>query len=260
MDRLKGRVVLITGAGAGIAKSAAAIFSREGASVVLAEIDAALGKTTERDVLASGGQALFVQTDVTREHSVRAVVDAALQRFGKLDTLFNCVGGSIAEDAPVAEVDMALWDRVLDLNLKSTVLCCRHAIPRIVAAGGGAVVNMSSGAALRGSSPSHLYTATKGAILSLTRALAGQHATHNVRVNAICAGRILTERILRAYGTADQPGPIVDRQKSSERAKEYPFWVGKPEDIANIALFLASDEARMITGATIQADGGRSSY
>jgi len=126
-------------------------------------------------------------------------------------------------------------------------------------AGGGTVINMSSGAALRGASPAHIYSAAKGGILALTRALAGTYARDSVRVNAICAGRILTERILARYGTPDDPKPAEDQQADA-RVKEYPFWVGTPGDIANIALFLASDESRMITGATIPADGGRSAY
>jgi NAD(P)-dependent dehydrogenase (short-subunit alcohol dehydrogenase family) len=119
---------------------------------------------------------------------------------------------------------------------------------------------MSSGAALRGASPSHMYTAAKGAIVSLTRALAGAYAGQNVRANAICAGRILTERITSRYGTSGQAGPVKDRQDAAGRVKEYPFWVGTPEDVANVALFLASDESRLITGAAIPADGGRSAY
>jgi NAD(P)-dependent dehydrogenase (short-subunit alcohol dehydrogenase family) len=119
---------------------------------------------------------------------------------------------------------------------------------------------MSSGAALRGASPAHIYTAAKGGIVSLTRALAGAFVKDNVRVNAICAGRILTERITGRYGTPERAGPVVDLQDAAGRVKEYPFWVGSPEDIARIALFLASEESRMITGAAIPADGGRSAY
>ncbi len=185
---------------------------------------------------------------------------AAVRRFGKIDVLYNCAGGSVPADSYVTDVDLKVWQHTMSLDLLGPILCCRHGIPEIIKAGGGAVVNMSSGAALRGGSPSHIYTAAKGAILSLTRALAGAYAKNNVRVNAICAGRILTERITGNYGTPDKPGPIADRQDAAGRSKEYPFWVGKPEDIANIALFLASDESRMITGATIPAEGGRSAY
>jgi NAD(P)-dependent dehydrogenase (short-subunit alcohol dehydrogenase family) len=201
-----------------------------------------------------------VQTDVTDEDSAKRAVAAAVERFGKLDVLYNCAGGSNAEDDVVTEVDLAEWQRTMSLNLLGPILMCRHGIPRIIAGGGGSVVNMSSGAALRGASPAHIYTAAKGGIVSLTRALAGAFVKHNVRVNAICAGRILTERITSRYGTPDRAGPVVDLQDAAGRSKEYPFWVGSPEDIARIALFLASDESRMITGASIPADGGRSAY
>lgn len=260
MGRLEGKVAFITGAGAGIARAASLLFAREGARVAVAEIRSETGRATAEAVRAAGGEALFVEADVSREESVRAAIEATVAKFGKLDVLYNCAGGSIPRDAEAIDVDMSVWEHTINLDLKGTFLCCRHAIPHIVRAGGGSVVNMSSGAALRGSSPSHVYTTAKGGILSLTRALAGRHARDNVRVNAICAGRILTERILSAYGTREAPGPVVDRQKSDERVKEYPFWVGKPEDIANVALFLASGESRMITGASIPADGGRSSY
>jgi NAD(P)-dependent dehydrogenase (short-subunit alcohol dehydrogenase family) len=258
--RLEGKVALITGAGSGIAKAAASLFAEEGARVVVAEIDRERGLATERMVEDAGGEALFVETDVTSEASARHAVAAAVERFGRLDVLYNCAGGSAAEDALVTEVDMAEWQRTMSLNLLGPILMCRHGIPRIVEAGGGAVVNMSSGAALRGASPAHIYTAAKGGILSLTRALAGTFARNNVRVNAICAGRILTERITSRYGTPERQGPVVDLQDAAGRVKEYPFWVGSPEDIARIALFLASDESRMITGASIPADGGRSAY
>jgi NAD(P)-dependent dehydrogenase (short-subunit alcohol dehydrogenase family) len=212
-------------------------------------------------VQAAGGEAIFTRTDVTSEDDVVAAVAATEQRFGKLDILFNCAGGSLDEDAPLGKVDVAaIWDRTMRLDLLGTIHCCHHALPAIVRARGGAVVNMSSGAALRGASPAHIYSTAKGGILSLTRALAGAYAKHAIRVNAICSGRVLTERIVGRYGTPDAPGPVEDLQRADERVREYPFWVGVPDDIANIALFLASNESRMITGATIAADGGRSAY
>ena len=260
MNRLAGKVAFITGGGSGIARAAALLFAREGAKVVVAEIDAALGAATADAVRAEGGDALAVHTDVTDEASVQAAIAAAVARHGRLDILFNCAGGSLNADSQVTDVDLAVWDRTMALDVRGAMLVCRHGIPELVKAGGGSVVNMSSGAALRGSSPKHVYTAAKGAILSFTRALAGSYAKDNVRANAICAGRILTERILNNYGTAEAPGPVADRQDAAGRVRDYPFWVGRPEDIANIALFLASDESRMITGATIPADGGRSAY
>jgi NAD(P)-dependent dehydrogenase (short-subunit alcohol dehydrogenase family) len=260
MGRLEGKVAFITGAGSGIARAAAGMFAAEGAKVVIAEIEPALGGAAERAVRENGGDAVFVPTDVTREDSVRDAIAATVNRYGKLDVLFNCAGGSLTRDSPVTDVDMKVFEQTIALNLLGPVLCCRHGIPEIIKAGGGAVINMSSGAALRGSSPSHMYTSAKGAVISLTRALAGTYAKQNVRVNAICAGRIMTDRIKRSYGTEGAPGLVVDRQDAAGRVKEYPFWVGQPEDIASIALFLASDESRMITGASIPADGGRSAY
>jgi NAD(P)-dependent dehydrogenase (short-subunit alcohol dehydrogenase family) len=260
MGRLAGRIAFITGAGSGIARAAAGLFAREGARVAIAEIRPELGNATATLVRNAGGDALFIQTDVTNEDSVKAAIGTAARHFGKIDVLYNCAGGSIPADSYVTDVDLRVWQHTMALDLLGPILCCRHAIPEIIKAGGGAVVNMSSGAALRGGSPSHIYTAAKGGVIALTRALAGAYARHNVRVNAICAGRILTERITGNYGTPDQPGPLADRQDAAGRSKEYPFWVGKPENIATIALFLASDESRMITGAAIPADGGRSAY
>lgn len=260
MNRLTGKVAFITGAGSGIARAAALLFAREGARVVIAELKREPGMATEELVRDAGGDALFIHTDVTNEDSVKAAIAATVERFGKLDVLYNCAGGSVPADSHVTDVDLQVWQHTMSLDLLGPILCCRHGIPEIIKAGGGTVVNMSSGAALRGGSPSHIYTAAKGAILSLTRALAGAYAKNNVRVNAICAGRILTDRITSNYGTPGRPGPIADRQDAAGRSKEYPFWVGQPEDIANIALFLASDESRMITGATIPAEGGRSAY
>jgi NAD(P)-dependent dehydrogenase (short-subunit alcohol dehydrogenase family) len=255
VSRLAGRVALISGGAWGIGGAAAELFTREGARVVIADIDEPAGAK-----LADTLGARFVRTDVTDAASVQAAVAATETQFGKLDVLLNCAGGSVSEDAPLGKVDVAaVWDKTMQLDLRGTINCCHHGIPAIVRAGGGTVVNMSSGAALRGASPAHIYTAAKGGILSLTRALAGTYARHNVRVNAICAGRILTERILARYGTPDSPTPAEDQQADA-RVKEYPFWVGTPADIASIALFLASDESRMITGAAIPADGGRSAY
>ena len=263
MARLKGRVAFITGAGAGIARATALLFAREGARVALIELNETTGAATENLVREQNADGLFIRTDITQESSVRAAVCRAVEHFGRIDVLFNCAGGSVVGDSQITDIDLNLdtvWQHTVSVNLFGSVLCCRHVIPELVKAGGGTVVNMSSGAALRGASPAHIYTAAKGAILSLTRALAGTYARQNVRVNAICAGRIETERTLARYGAGGKGGPLVDRQDAAGRVKEYPFWVGAPIDIANIALFLASDESRMITGAAIPADGGRSAY
>jgi len=262
VGRLEGKVAFITGAGAGIAKVAAQLFAHEGAKVALIEINPATGAAAEKAVKEQGGDALFVATDITREDSVKNAVAATVARFGRIDVLFNCAGGSDVQDGLVTEVDLEpIWNRTMGLNLYGTFVCCRHVIPEIIKAGGGTVVNTSSGAALRGGSPLHVYTASKGAILSLTRALAGAYVKHKVRVNVVCAGRIQTERNVLKYGVGGKGGgTIVDRQDAKGRTEEYPLWLGEPIDIANVALFLASEESRMITGAVIPADGGRSAY
>jgi NAD(P)-dependent dehydrogenase (short-subunit alcohol dehydrogenase family) len=258
--RLAGKRALVVGAAHGIGRAAALRFAAEGAAVLLADIDAEGVEAAALQVREAGGRARFVAADVTDEASVRAAVAACVDSFGGLDVLFNSAGGSLPEDSWVTDVDLAVWERTIGLDLKGTLLACRHAIPAMIAAGGGAIVNMSSGAALRGASPAHIYTAAKGGVVALTRALAGAYAKRNVRANAICAGRIETERIRRTYGVPGRPGGVVDRQDATTIVKTYPLWVGTPEDIAGIALFLASDESRMITGAAIPADGGRSAY
>ncbi len=258
--RLRGKMALIVGGGAGIGQATARVFSQEGASVAVADIDEAAAKAVAGDINDGGGRAISLHADATSETSISRAADLATTSFGSLHILFNCAGGSLPSDAPVTTVDLGVWDRTMTLDVRGTILACRAAIPHIVASGGGSVVNMSSGAALRGSGKAHIYAAAKGAIVSLTKALAGTYAKDNVRANAICAGRINTKRVRQTYGIPGKPGNSHDAMRVDELIKEYPFWFGDPEDIAHIATFLASDESRMITGAAIPADGGRSSY
>jgi NAD(P)-dependent dehydrogenase (short-subunit alcohol dehydrogenase family) len=256
MADLDGKIAFITGAGSGIARAAARLFAQAGAKVIVAELKPDLGRATEASVREGGGDALFIETDVTRDDSVKDAVRQAVARYGKVNVLYNCAGGSIPQDEPVTDVDMSVWQHTMSLDLLGTFLCCRHAIPEIIKAGGGAIVNMSSGAALRGSYKGHVYSAAKGAIISFTKALAGRYSQDNIRANAICPGLTITERVIRMFG---DPRKSPDSPMASN-LRRYPFSVGDPEDIANIALFLASDKSRMITGATIAADGGSSAY
>jgi NAD(P)-dependent dehydrogenase (short-subunit alcohol dehydrogenase family) len=258
--RLDGKVALIVGGASGIGAAAARRFALEGAAVGVADIRADEAEDVAEGIRTAGGVAMAFGMDVTRDESVQNAVSAVIERFGRLQVLFNCAGGSLPEDAPVTEVDLSVWDETINLDLRGTFLTCRHAIPHMIAAGGGAVVNMSSGAALRGAGKQHIYATAKGGVLALTRNLAGTYVMNGVRVNAICCGRINTERIRRTYGVPGRPGAAVDTMNVDERIKRYPLWFGEPDDIASVALFLASDESRMITGAAIPADGGHSAY
>ena len=253
MNRLAGKVVVITGAGSGIGRASAKMFAAEGATVVVAEIDEALGQSCARE---AGTGARFVRTDVTDEASVKQMVREARDAFGRIDVLLNCAGGSLREDRPVTDVDLSVWDHTISLDLKGPFLCCRHVIPVMVEQGKGSVVNFSSVVALRGNHIAHVYIMAKGGLISFTRALAGAYSPKGIRVNAICPGVVLTERVKSRFTDGNQ----VRFGGIDNMAERYPFGVGQPEDIANVALFLASDESRMVNGAAIPAEGGISAY
>lgn len=261
MNRLQDKVAVITGAGSGIARAAARLFAREGANVIVAELQPELGNATVAAIRDAGGEALFVHTDVTSEESVRQMASQAKERYGKIDVLYNCAGGSLPQDSSVTDVSMDVWSRTMSLDLLGPFLCCRHVVPELVARG-GSIINMASVSALRGNYAIHVYVAAKGGVISLTRALAGHYGKHGVRANVICPGAVLTDRILeRKRQMAAQAGSRNDQSSSGGGGStNHPFSVGQPEDIANVALFLASDESRMITGAVIPADGGLSAY
>jgi NAD(P)-dependent dehydrogenase (short-subunit alcohol dehydrogenase family) len=254
MGRLEGKVAVITGAGSGIARAAARIFTREGAKVVVAEIDPELGAASAKE---AGNNAIFAATDVTDEDSVKALMEQAVEHFGGLHVLFNCAGGSVLEDNRVTDVEMEVWDRTIPLDLKGPFLCSRHGIPHLIESGGGSVINVSSVVALRGNHPAHVYSSAKGGLISLTRSLAGAYAKQGVRANVICPGLVKTERIKARYVARK---PSEERENTVSTFESYPFGVGEPEDIANIALFLASEESRMVNGAVIPAEGGISAY
>lgn len=260
MGTFDGKVAFLTGAGSGIARASAKMMAQEGARVVIAELKPELGAATEKAIRDAGGQALFVETDVTRDDSLRVAVGTAVGHFGRLDILVNCAGGSVLEDNTLTEVDLSVWDHTINLDLKGTFLSCRNAIPEIVKAGGGAVVNMTSWLGLIAAPWRNVYSTAKGGIISLTKTLACEFVHKNVRVNAVAPGAVRTERNLRKYGGSAPAASAAAMQYRTRLAERYPYSVGEPEDVANIILFLASDRARMINGAIIPADGGRSAY
>jgi NAD(P)-dependent dehydrogenase (short-subunit alcohol dehydrogenase family) len=258
MRKLEGKVAFITGAGAGIAKAAALAFAREGAGVAAIELNAETGRKTEDAVLAQGGQALFVQTDVTDPGAMQRAVSRTVERFGRLNVLVNCAGGSTQEDHPVHEMDLDVWHRTIALNLLHPFLACKFGIPHLMAAGGGSIINFASSLGMVGS-VKPAYAASKGGIVSFTRTLAAQYAQHGIRANAIAPGLVRSERQMNRW--LDPNAEKTPAQRSYEQLmKLYPFSVSDPEQIAALALFLASDESRMITGTTIAADGGKSTY
>ena len=262
VGRLNGKVAFLTGAGAGIAKATALACAREGAKVAIIELNRETGAAVEADVRAAGGDAIFIETDVTNNDSVKRAVDATAAKFGRLDVLFNCAGGSLQEDVPVHEMDLDVWNRTIALNLLHPFLTCRHVIPHMMKAGSGSIINVTSHLGLMGSMKP-AYAATKGGIISFTKTLAAQYADHGIRANAIAPGSVRTERQIKRYENnewmlAEKPS-LAARTRIAMK-KLYPFASGDPGDIAAIAVFLASDESRMLTGTTIAADGGRSSY
>ncbi|MGE5523548.1 MAG: SDR family NAD(P)-dependent oxidoreductase [Rhodospirillaceae bacterium] len=260
--RLDGKVVFLTGAGAGIAKATARMCAREGAKVAICEINREAGERAEREIRQEGGDALFVHADVTQDESVREAIAKTVERFGTLTTLFNCAGGSSQEDHPVHKMDLDVWHKTVALNLLHPFLTCRYGIPHMMKAGTGSIVNVTSHLGLTGS-VKPAYAACKGGIVSFTKTLAAQYADYGIRANAIGPGSVRTERQIARYENKDFLSAEKPHATARERAvvqKLYPFSRGEPDDIAAIAVFLASDESRMVTGTTIAADGGRSSY
>lgn len=247
--RLEGKTALITGAGSGMGRLAAEVFAREGAKVVATDISTdALQETVER-VRGQGGEITGQAGDVRSAQDVRGWVERAVATYGQLDVLYNNAGIFPEEDGSVTEMDEEVYQRVIDVNLKGVSLCCKYGVPEMVRAGGGSIVNVASFVALVGCTvPQDAYTASKGAVLSLTRSLAVQFGPQHVRVNAICPGPIETP-LLREL--------LSDEEARNRRLSRIPLGrFGRPEDIVNAALYLASDEASWTTGTTFVVDGG----
>jgi len=249
--RLQAKVAVVTGAGRGIGRTAAERFAREGARVVLAEIDATRGGEVERAIRDRGGQAQFVQADVSRREDVQAVFAAAKKAFGGVDVLYNNAAIFLGDDdAPVTALREDVWERIVAVNLRGLFLCCKYGIPLIVERGGGSVINTASSAGVIGIPGCDAYTATKGATIALTRSMAVEYGPKKVRVNCIAPAGVDTQMLRES----SLDNPEFDEAHFFERAplKRY----GSPEEIAQVALFLASDESSYLNGAIIRADGG----
>jgi NAD(P)-dependent dehydrogenase (short-subunit alcohol dehydrogenase family) len=248
--RLEGKVAIITGAGGGMGRVASQTFAREGAKVVVAEFSEAAGNETVRAVQEAGGEASFVRADVSSEADAKAMVDHAMKKYGRLDVLYNNAGIMPEADHSVVDTDVDTWDTVMAVNVRGVFLGCKYAIPKMIEGGGGSIINIASFVALLGCTvPQDAYTASKGALLSLTRSLAVQFGPKGIRTNAICPGPVETPLLMDWL--------VKDEEAKRIRLARNPTGrFGKPEEIVNMALYLASDESRWTNGASLVVDGG----
>jgi NAD(P)-dependent dehydrogenase (short-subunit alcohol dehydrogenase family) len=247
---LKDKVVLITGGASGIGKAVALLFSREGATVAIVDIDEPNGQAVVQSIVESGGKAVFLHCDVTNSVECQSAVDRVLKEHGKISVLFNNVG--IIRRASVVDTTEEEWDRVMATNVKSMFLFSKYVIPIMAEAGGGVIINTASGWGIVGGQKAASYCASKGAVVLLTKAMALDHGSQNIRVNCICPGDTETPML---YGEARQLG--IPREEFLTEAKQRPLQrIGKPEEIASAVLFLASDASSFVTGTALVVDGG----
>lgn len=248
-ERLSGKVALVTGAASGIGLATCLAFAREGARLVAVDRDEAAGATALEQLRSAGAEARFVAADVSRGADCRRMVAAAEEAFGALHVLMNNAGISHADDADAVDTDEAVWDQTMNVNLKGVFLGCKHGIPALRRAGGGSILNTASFVAVMGAAtPQLAYTASKGGVLALSRELAVVHAREGIRVNALCPGPLRTELLMKYLDTEER------RQRRLVHIPMGRF--GEAREIAEAAVFLASDESSFVTGATFLVDGG----
>ena len=248
--RLDGKVTIITGGGSGMGRTAAELFAKEGARVVVADFSEASGRETVAQVLAAGGQATFVKADVSNEADARGMVQHAVATYGRVDVLYNNAGVMPEADHSVIDTDTDTWDKVMAVNVRGVFLGCKYAIPQMLEQGSGSIISTASFVAILGCSvPQDAYTASKGAVLALTRSMAVQFAGRGVRSNSISPGPIETPLLMDWL--------LKDEAAKQLRLNRNPSGrFGKPEEIVNVGIYLASDESRWTNGANFVIDGG----
>lgn len=247
--RLENKVALITGGSGGIGRETAILFAKEGAKIVVTDVNDAAGQETVDEIVKNGGEAYFLHSDVSKAADCEAAVAFTEEKFGKLNILFNNAGIMHSDDDNAVTTEEAIWDLTMNINAKGVFLGCKYGIPALKRAGGGSIVNTASFVAILGAAtPQVAYTASKGAVLALTRELAVIHARENIRVNALCPGPLRTELLMKFLNT---------EEKKQRRLVHIPMGrFGEAKEMAYAALFLASDEASFVTGTDFLVDGG----
>ena len=247
--RLDGKVALITGGGSGMGMVASRLFANEGAKVVLTDVADQAGEAVAADIVAEGGEAIFVHADVSKESDAEAMVGAAVERFGRLDVLYNNAGVMMGADGSVHSTDESVWDTTLAVNVKGVAFGCKFGVPAMIASNGGSIINVASFVAWLGAATSQTaYTASKGAVLAMTREIAVEYARKGIRCNALCPGPIDTPLLAEL---------LSDPARRQRRLVHIPMGrLGQAEELAKAALFLASDDSSYMTGTSLIVDGG----
>ncbi|WP_058005909.1 SDR family oxidoreductase [Siminovitchia farraginis] len=248
MGRVEGKIALITGGASGIGLSAATLLAKEGAKVVIGDFNVEGATEAAERIIHSGGEAIGIFLDASKEDSIKKAVDITVEKYGKIDVLYNNVGlTNLQKDVDVVNMDLEEWDRLMNVNTKSVLLGSRYAIPHMIKAGGGSIINTASMAAFAGDATRSAYGASKAAVVNLTRYIAAQYGKNNIRCNSVAPGLILTPAAKN-----NMPEPVLS---IFEKYNALPYH-GEADDIGYTVLFLASDESKFITGQTIQVEGG----